>query len=145
MPENRVATLPVAREPDGAAIDVDVAAAPIAAGPSECMPIVRGAVPVVRRGWFENCDPLALASAACGLTALIPVVSQVLGLVLGVSSLIRIRSARRQGLVRRGTGWAWAGIVSSGFMLLVWGFVVAVLLAVGGTFARVAGTLPVGS
>jgi hypothetical protein len=137
MPERPFATLSAVRQPDVCEIDVD-------AGP---LPVVRNvspAAPGMHRGWFQDCDPLALVSAACGLTALIPIVSQVDGLALGVLSLIRIRSARRQGVVRRGTGWAWTGIVSSGFMLLVWGFVIAVMIAVGGTFAHVARSLPAG-
>ena len=86
-------------------------------------------------------DTLAVASAVCGFTAIVPVVSQVLGLGLGVASLLRIRQARRCGLKLRGRGWALAGIFSSGFVLLSWLAVFGVLLAVGRSFGNTAGVL----
>ncbi len=71
---------------------------------------------IVRR----RTDGFAVASAICGFTAIVPVVSQVIGLVLGMVSLARIRRARRAGIEVRGTRWAVAGIASSGFALLCW-------------------------
>ncbi len=65
-------------------------------------------------------DGFAVASAICGFTAIVPVVSQVIGLVLGIVSLVRIRRARRAGIEVRGTRWAVAGVASSGFALLCW-------------------------
>ena len=76
-------------------------------------------------------DRLAIASAVCGLTAFVPIFSQLVGLVLGVISLLRIRRARRAGVVVGGTGWAAAGIVSSGFALLLWLGIMAAYVAVG--------------
>ncbi len=74
-------------------------------------------------------DKLAVASAVCGFTALVPIISQVIGLGLGVVSLGRIRRAKRQGVELGGMRWAVAGIVSSGFMLLCWiGIFVAMAL-----------------
>ena len=84
-----------------------------------CLPAVRGP------------DRMAVASAVCGMTAIVPVVSQVMGLGLGIASLVRIRRARRCGLNLGGRGWALAGIVSSGFVLLSGIAVLALLCAAG--------------
>lgn len=65
-------------------------------------------------------DRLAIASTVCGLTAFIPIFSQLVGLVLGLWALVRIRRARRAGLTVRGRGWAAAGITGNGFALLGW-------------------------
>ena len=78
-----------------------------------------------------NTDGLAVASAICGFTAIVPVLAQVLGLGLGIASLVRIRRARRCGVHLRGRGWAWAGIASSGLLLLCWIVSIAALVAVG--------------
>lgn len=75
-----------------------------------------------------------VASAVCGLTAVIPFVSQIAGVVLGIIGLVRIRRGRRLGIDRRGTGWAIVGLVSSGFMLLCWLVIVGVLAAAGHVF-----------
>ncbi len=87
-------------------------------------------------------DHLAVASAICGFTAIVPVLSQVAGLGLGVLSLRRIRRARRAGVGLRGTGWAVAGIGLSGFALLGWIATFAVLAWAGGLFAATAAALP---
>lgn len=81
-------------------------------------------------------DRLAIASAVCGLTAFIPVVSQLVGLVLGIISLLRIRRARRAGVAVGGTGWAAAGIASSGFALLLWLGIMAAYATVGSSLAH---------
>ena len=86
-------------------------------------------------------DRLAVASAVCGMTAIVPVVSQVMGLALGVASLVRIRRARRCGLNLGGRGWALAGIVSSGFVLLSWIAVLGLLCAAGSALAQTADAL----
>lgn len=65
-------------------------------------------------------DGFAVASAICGFVAIIPIVSQVIGLACGVIGLCRIRRARRVGVRIDGARWAVAGIVSSGFALLCW-------------------------
>ena len=85
-------------------------------------------------------DRLAIASAICGLTAIVPVISQVIGLALGIASLLRIRRARREGTLVRGRGWALTGI-SSGFALLGWVAMVAALLLAGSVFAHAADSL----
>lgn len=87
-------------------------------------------------------EPLAVASAACGLFAVIPVVTQVAGIVLGVIGLRRIRRLERQGGCARGRAWAWVGIGSSGFGLLCWLVVFAGMLAVGWAFRSMADGLP---
>jgi hypothetical protein len=65
-------------------------------------------------------DGLAIASTICGFTAIVPIVSQVIGLILGIVSLSRIRRAKRRGEPRSGAKWAVTGILSSGFALLGW-------------------------
>lgn len=81
-------------------------------------------------------DRLAIASAVCGLTAFVPVVSQLVGLVLGVISLLRIRRARRAGVAVGGTSWAAAGIASSVFALLLWLGIMAAYAAVGSSLSH---------
>ncbi len=87
-------------------------------------------------------DRLAIASAVCGCTAIIPVVSQLAGFGLGIAALVRIRRKRRAGLPARGTGWAVTGILTSGFALLSWLFMGLVLSAVGSVFQQSAGQFP---
>ncbi len=79
-------------------------------------------------------DKVAVASSICGLTAFIPIFSQVVGLFLGVWALIRIRRARQAGRNVHGRGWATAGITGNGFALLGW-------IALFGIFATLKGTL----
>jgi hypothetical protein len=86
-------------------------------------------------------DKLAIASAVCGLTAFVPVLSQLAGLVLVIMALRRIRRARRDGLVVTGRGWAVTGIASSGFLLICWIFVLVIMGAVLALFRNIAGTL----
>ena len=73
-------------------------------------------------------DTYAIASAICGLTAIVPVISQVAGLALGVVGMVRLRRARRAGRPLRGLGWAITGLVSSGVSLVGW---VAIFVAFG--------------
>ncbi len=73
-------------------------------------------------------EGFAVASAICGFTAIVPLVSQVIGLALGMISLSRIRRARRAGIELAGTRWALAGITSSGFALFCW---IAIFVAIG--------------
>src|SRR5262245_52920739 len=79
-------------------------------------------------------DKVAVASTVCGLTAFVPVFSQIVGLFLGVWALIRIRRARRAGYVVRGRGWATVGITGNAFVLLGW-------IALFGIFATLRSTL----
>jgi len=81
-------------------------------------------------------DRLAVASAVCGLTAFVPVFSQIVGLVLGIVSLLRIRRARRAGVAVRGKWWAAAGIASSGFALVLWLGIMATYAAVGSSLTH---------
>lgn len=83
-----------------------------------------------------------MASAVCGLTALVPVCSQIAGLVLGLVGLARIRAAHQRGENLRGAGWAVAGLCSSGLMLLVWLGMFAALASVGGVLDKAASKLP---
>ena len=86
-------------------------------------------------------DRCAVASAVCGLTAIVPVISQVAGLVLGVMALRRIRRARREGLRVGGVGWAVTGILSSGGVLLCWIFIFVVFGVVMSIFTRTSSAL----
>ena len=114
---------------------------PVVASPT---PIVPGA-----KAWIAapTCPPrppvdrCAIASAICGLTAFIPVLSQIAGVVLGIVALCRIRRARRAGHPTAGTGWAVTGLVSSSVVLLSWIFVFIVFAAVLALFANTATTL----
>ncbi len=91
-----------------------------------------GAVPVNPAGnvhVHKRTDGFAVASAICGFTAIVPLVSQVIGLAFGTLSLARIRRARRAGIELGGAKWALTGIVSSAFTLICWvGIFVAISL-----------------
>jgi hypothetical protein len=77
----------------------------------------------------KRTDGFAVASAICGFTAIVPLVSQVIGLALGALSLVRIRRARRAGIELGGAKWALTCIVSSAFTLICWvGIFVAISL-----------------
>jgi len=80
-------------------------------------------------------DSCAVASAVFGITAIVPIVFQVAGVVLGVAGLVRIRRARRAGRAIRGTGWAVAGLLASGFALLGWIAVAVAFSLVGSSLA----------
>ena len=82
----------------------------------------------------SHTDKVAVASTVCGLTPFIPIFSQVLGLILGIWALFRIRRARQASQNVRGRGWATAGIIGNGFTLLGW-------IALFGMFAALKGTL----
>lgn len=102
----------------------------------------RGPVPHSELAQTGGCDTLAVASAVCGLTAFIPIVAQVIGLTVGIASLIRIRRARQRGVHVRGGVWALIGISTSGFALLSWIVVIVFLLSVAGAFVYTVDTLP---
>ncbi len=80
---------------------------------------------------LSRTEPAAVISAVAGGTALIPVLSQMVGIVFGVIALGRIRRARRRGVRMKGAGWAYFGLGSSAFALLCWGGVAASLFVVG--------------
>ena len=86
-------------------------------------------------------DGFTIASAVCGITGIVPFVTQVIGLACGVVGLVRIRRARRRGRPVRGVGWAITGITSSGFVLLCWLAVFVGLSLVSSTFANTAESL----
>ena len=118
-PSSKPAPPPVARPVDIAVIPAPVV--PVARALSR-MDDVRYVV--VKR----TTEPFAVASAICGMTAIIPVLSQLVGLTLGIVSLVRLRRAKRSGLELSGKGWAIAGIATSGLALIGWiGF--AIVLA----------------
>lgn len=94
-------------------------------------------------------DRYAVASAVLGLTAIVPVLSQIAGLTLGVLALRRIRRAQQAGLAMAGRGWAITGIVSSGVGLLIWlfiavvfGFVLSIFWTVGDKLDGVGAAVP---
>ena len=86
-------------------------------------------------------EGFAVASAICGFTAIIPVVSQVIGLTLGMISLARIRRARRAGVELAGAKWAAAGIITSGFALFGWLAIFVAMSLIGSSLSHSAGSL----
>jgi hypothetical protein len=78
-------------------------------------------------------DKVAIASSICGLTAFIPVFSQLVGLFLGIWAFVRIGRARRAGKNVRGVGWALAGVTGNAFALLGWVSLFATFSALHGT------------
>jgi hypothetical protein len=75
------------------------------------------------------------------MTAIIPVLSQVIGLCFGVISLVRIRRACRLGNRLGGAKWAAVGMVSSGFALICWVGVFLVIGIVNSSFSHCADSL----
>ena len=63
---------------------------------------------------------LAVASVAMGAVPLIPILSQIIGIVLGLMALRRISQARRAGVALKGGRCAWAGIGLNVISLLGW-------------------------
>jgi hypothetical protein len=104
------------------------------------LPIVaeaRPVTPIATPGVLKPpVDTWAIASAICGLTAIVPVISQVAGIILGIIALRRIRHARREGFPLKGVGWAVTGIGSSVLMLLCWLFIFAAFGAVIAVFSH---------
>ena len=134
------------RDPQGAAPAVAIAVA--SPGPLAVIaqPVAPTVTPLARP--IPACEPTlwqrlvpadtdsyALASAVCGFTAIIPVISQVAGVALGVVGLVRIRRARR------GVGWACAGLVSSGIALAGWAVILVAFVWVRSTISGVTGEL----
>lgn len=106
-------------------VDVAPIAAPIAraVGASETRFGSGGELLTVRR------EPLAVISLVCGLTGIIPVLTQVIGLGTGIAGLVRIQRSRHRGVALAGTGMAISGIVCSVLVLLGWlGAAIAVSL-----------------
>lgn len=91
------------------------------ARPAECMSEGPPPPPLVNQQSGKSAtDKVAVASTVCGLTGFIPIISQIIGLFLGLWALVRIRRARRAGREVRGSGWAAAGITGNGLVLLGW-------------------------
>ncbi len=105
---------PVPASTSGAMIPTDPPMATIV--PHSSDPDLRGDIVLIQGGT----DGMAVGSAICGMTGLIPLVTQIAGLCLGFASLARIRRARRSGIHLTGKGWAITGIVTSIFGLLGW-------------------------
>lgn len=105
---------PVPASPSEAMVPTDPPMATIV--PHSSDPDLRGDIVLIQGGT----DGMAVGSAICGMTGLIPLVSQIAGLCLGFASLGRIRRARRRGIHLTGKGWAITGIVTSVFGLLGW-------------------------
>jgi hypothetical protein len=144
--EDEYSACPPAHPPaaaDAAARVVPVEATPLAVARPAAIPSAAapaGGMPMLAPG---GTDALAIASAVCGMTAIVPVLSQVLGLALGIAGLVRIRRARRGGVWLRGTGWAWTGIACSGFLLLSWIAVLAALSLVQSSLSHTTDALHV--
>jgi len=96
----------------------------------------------VARPCCARTDRLAIASAIWGVAGPIPVLSQLIGLSLGVASLVRLRRARRRGYRLRGRGWAVTGIVSSSLTLLGWIAGLTILSTVARSLAQALDSLP---
>ena len=101
---------------------------------SQPLPVARPLRPITTTP--VRTERLAVASAACGMTAFVPVISQLLGLWFGAVGLMRIRRARRQGRNLRGSGWAWTGLISSSIALLGWIVLPALLATLGDSFVH---------
>ena len=110
-----------------------------------CVARPMAAQPARSGSLLANTDRLALASLICGLTAIVPVASQVAGLVLGVSSLVRIRRVRRAGGTVGGTWAAWTGIAFSAVVLLCWVLVIGAMFWAGVVFDEIGSKLPTGA
>jgi len=89
----------------------------------------------------QRTDGFAIASAVCGITGIVPFITQLAGLGCGILSLVRIHRARRRGMPVRGIGWAITGIASSSFVLICWLGVIVGMALVSSTFAGTAGSL----
>ena len=89
----------------------------------------------------RSTDHLAIASAVCGITAIVPIISQVMGLGLGIASIVRIRRARRAGIERAGKGWALTGIITSGVALIGWIALLAIMALVSSSISSSADSL----
>lgn len=116
----------------------------VAVAPHEVVPVARGLAGSNGTRYVvvkTRTEPCAIASAICGLTGIIPIASQLIGLTLGVMSLIRIRRAKRVGTDLAGKGWAITGIVSSGFMLVGWIGFAAVMILLSSSILDSAGVL----
>jgi len=81
-------------------------------------------------------DHAAVASAVCGMSAVIPIVSQIAGLILGFLALGRIAKARRAGVVVGGRRYAMTGIISSMLALAGWVAFGVLMLGVNKTLAH---------
>ena len=139
MADNEQVTVTQADPPADAVVTVEASpvttipvpvARPIAA-PGPLVASGAGHLPVPRRT-----DPLAIGSAVCGIAAIVPVVCQVLGLGLGIASLVRIRRARRAGIALGGWGWALVGIFSSTLALVSWAAATMMLSKVGSSLSN---------
>jgi len=86
-------------------------------------------------------DRCAVASVICGLTAFVPVLSQVASIVLGVIALRRIRRDQRLGVVTRGRRLAAIGIASGVLALLGWVSMAAGLLILRDKISQSTGAL----
>jgi len=65
-------------------------------------------------------DSMAVASAVCGFTGIIPIICQIAGLAFGILSLMRIRRSKLMGAPLGGAPWAIVGIATSTVGLLGW-------------------------
>ncbi len=86
-------------------------------------------------------DRLAVASAVCGLSGFIPVVSQLAAIVLGFMSLRRIKLASRHGVMVPGRGWAMTGIIGGVVSLAGWIAMAGFLALVGSSLSQSTETL----
>ena len=72
---------------------------------------------------------LAVTSVVVGAVPIIPILSQIVGVILGLVALRRISQARRAGIDLPGSGCAWAGISLNIISLVGW-----ILMLVLGSF-----------
>ena len=86
-------------------------------------------------------DACAVGSAVCGFTGFIPIVTQVIGLILGLLAIGRIRRARLFGQERGGMRHAVVGIITNGATLLIWIFVFVAVSCVFQSISTTAGDL----
>ena len=104
-------------------------------------PLGPGLIPPPPASTPPRRDPLAVGSAVCGFTGFIPVITQLIGLLLGVAALLRIRRARRSGVALGGTRYAITGLVMNGFTLVGWIVLASAFAVVGDSLSQTSGSL----
>lgn len=76
-------------------------------------------------------DACAVGSAVCGFTGFIPILTQVIGLTLGIIAMVRVGRARRSGVEIKGMRDAVVGLTMNGLTLVGWIGLFAAMSIVG--------------
>jgi hypothetical protein len=86
-------------------------------------------------------DGMAIGSALMGFFGFVPVVCQVIGVLLGTASLIRIRRARRRGASLAGVKVALIGLTGNVVLLVCWIAILGVMVGLRSVYWHSAETL----